>query len=214
MNIAIIGAGNVGGTLGTRWARGGHKVAFGVRKPEDPKIRAVLDAAGPNARATSVADAVKDAAVVGLTTPWEGTQDAIKSAGNLAGKIIFDATNPLVLSPEGLKKGLVIGHTTSAGEQVAAWAPGAQVVKAFNTTGFPNMLDPKYGAQAASMLICGDDAKAKATIKQLSDELGFDTLDVGPMSNARHLEAVAMLWINLAFLEGWGVNFAFKVLKR
>ncbi len=214
MNIAIIGAGNVGGSLGTRWAKGGHKVAFGVRKPEDPKVKKVLDAAGPNARVASVADAVKDAEVVGFTTPWEGTKDAIDAAKNLSGKILFDATNPITLSPEGIKRGLLIGHTTSAAEQIATWAPGARVVKAFNTTGFPNMLDPKYGSQAATMFICGDDKDAKAIIKKLSDELGFDTQDVGPLSNARHLEAVAMLWIDLAFIRGWGVNFAFKIIKR
>lgn len=214
MNIAIIGAGNVGGTLGTRWAKLGHKITFGVRAPNDPKIKKVLDAAGPNAKAASVSDAAAGAEVVVLTTPWEATQNAVQSAGNLAGKIVIDATNPLLSGAEGLKKGLVTGHTTSAAEQVAAWAKGAHVVKAFNTTGAGNMADPKYGNQNASMFVCGDDPQARETVKKLSDELGFDTIDAGPLSIARYLEPAAMLWIHLAYGCGLGTNFAFKVVKR
>lgn len=214
MNIAIIGAGNVGGTLGTRWAQGGHQVVFGSRKPDDPKLRKVLDAAGPNARVATIAEAAKSADVVGFTTPWEATEEAVSSAGNLAGKIVFDATNPLYPGMEGLKRGLAVGHDTSAAEQVAAWAKGARVVKAFNTTGWPNMADTKLGGQAATMFICGDDPDAKTAIKKLSDELGFETVDAGALTSARYLEPMAMLWINLAFNTGMGVNFAFKIIKR
>jgi 8-hydroxy-5-deazaflavin:NADPH oxidoreductase len=214
MNIAVIGSGNVGGTLGTRWAKAGHKVVFAVRKPEDPKIAALLKNAGPNARATTIAEAVRDAAVVALTTPWEGTQDAIASAGKLAGKVLIDATNPLLLGAEGLKRGLVVGHTTSGGEQVATWAAGAQVVKAFNTTGAGNMANPKYGNRSATMFICGDSPEAKSTVKKLSDELGFETVDAGPLTVARLLEPLAMLWIHTAFMMGAGTNFSLNMDKR
>jgi predicted dinucleotide-binding enzyme len=214
MNITIIGSGNVGGTLGTRWAKNGHKITFGVRQPGSPQVLKVLEAAGANARAVTVAQAAKDAAVVVLTTPWEGTQDAVQTVGDLRGKIIIDATNPLLLGAEGLKKGLVVGHTTSGAEQIASWAKGAHVVKAFNTTGSPNMANPQFPAGNASMFICGDDQQAKATVKTLSDELGFETLDAGPLSAARLLEPLAMLWIHLAFEVGWGTNFAFKVIKK
>lgn len=214
MNIAIIGAGNVGGTLGGRWAKGGHKVIFGSRKPDDPKMKKVLEAAGSNARAASVSEAAQSSDVIVLTTPWDVAHDAIKSAGNLSGKILVDVTNPLASTPDTLKRGLVIGHTTSAGEQVAGWAKGARTVKAFNTTGFPNMANPAYGQQKASMFICGDDAEAKNIVKSLSDELGFETFDAGPITSARYLESLAMLWINLAVNMGWGPNFVFKVLKR
>jgi NADPH-dependent F420 reductase len=214
MDISIIGAGNVGGTLGTRWARKGHRITFGVRTPRDPKIKKVLEAAGPNATADNVPDAAASAEVVVFTTPWDATQSAVQSAGNLADKIVIDATNPILLGAEELRKGLVVGHTTSAAEQVASWAKAARVVKAFNTTGFGNMADPKYGNQNASMFICGDDLQAKETVKKLSDELGFDTIDAGPLSTARYLEPTAMLWIHLAFACGLGPNFAFKVLKR
>jgi NADPH-dependent F420 reductase len=214
MKIAIIGAGNVGGTLGSRWAKAGYQVVFGVRKPDDAKIVKLLKDSGPNASAATVAEAVTDAEVVALTTPWEAAQSALQSAGNLAGKILIDATNPLGSGPDALQKGLLIGHATSAAEQVAGWAKGARVVKAFNTTGAPNMAQPKFGGQSASMFICGDDAAAKASVKQLSDALGFETFDAGPLTAARYLEPLAMLWIHLAFAQGWGTGFAFKVLKR
>jgi predicted dinucleotide-binding enzyme len=214
MKIAIIGAGSVGGTLGSRWAKAGYKVAFGVRNTSDAKVTKLLKESGANASATGIADAVGGAEVVALTTPWEAAQSALQAAGNLTGKILIDATNPLIMSPEGLQKGLVVGHTTSAAEQIAVWAKGARVVKAFNTTGWPNMANPKYGAQSASMFICGDDASAKATVKQLSDDLGFETFDAGALATARYLEPLAMLWIHLAFAQGWGTNFAFKVMKR
>jgi predicted dinucleotide-binding enzyme len=118
------------------------------------------------------------------------------------------------MSPAGLQQGLVLGHTTSAAEQVAGWAAGAKVVKAFNTTGWPNMANPKYGDQSATMFICGDDAGAKAAVTRLSDELGFETLDAGPLKVARYLEPMAMLWIHLCIGMGWGPGFAFKVLRR
>ena len=214
MNIAMIGAGNMGGTLGGRWAKAGHKITFGLRNPADPKHRKLLDTAGPNARLATVADAAKDAEAIVLTTPWDGTQYALQSAGNLTGKIIIDATNPILLNEEGLKRGLLLGHSTSGAEQVATWSPGARVVKAFKTTGAGNLANPKYGPQNASMFICGDDAAAKAVVKKLSDELGLETFDAGPLSVARLLEPLAMLWIHLAFAGGFGTDFALNVVKR
>jgi len=212
MKIAIIGAGNVGGTLGARWARNGHTVTFGVRNPGDEKLKKLLDSAGSTARAATIGEAVKDASVVVLATPWEGAQSALQAAGSLNGKILIDATNPVTMGSEGLR--LVLGHTTSAGEQVASWATGARVVKAFNTTGAKNMADPKLGSQSASMFVCGDDAEARATVMKLADELGFEAVDCGALSSARYLEPMAMLWIHLCVGLGRGPDFAFKIVKR
>ena len=212
MKIAIIGAGNVGGTLGSRWAKNGHTVTFGVRNPGDEKLKKLLSSAGGTARAATIAEAVQDASVVVLATPWDGAQSAIQAAGKLAGKILIDATNPLTMSPEGLR--LVLGHTTSAGEQVASWASGARLVKAFNTTGAKNMADPKFGSQSASMFVCGDDAEARSTVMKLADELGFEPVDCGALSSARYLEPMAMLWIHVCVGLGRGPDFAFKIVKR
>jgi len=214
MHIAIIGAGDVGGTLGTRWAQHGHQITFGVRDPQDAHVQRVLTSAGANAQATQVREAASAAPLVVLATPWGAAQEALHAAGPLAGKILVDATNPLAMDPEGLKQGLLLGHLTSAAEQIAQWAVGARVVKAFNTTGWPNMANPTYGAQRATMFICGNEAEAKATVAQLAEELGFEVVDTGALTTARLLEPMAMLWIHLCVGLGWGPDFAFKVLKR
>jgi NADPH-dependent F420 reductase len=214
MKIAIIGAGNVGGTLGKRWARAGHEVAFGVRDPAEARITALVRESGPSARAARVPEAVRDAAVVALTVPWENAREALTAAGDLRGRVLIDATNPLALTADGLRQGLLLGHTTSAGEQVARWAEGARVVKAFNTTGWQNMADPVYGGAGLSMLLCGDDAEAKKVVADLARQLGFAPVEVGPLRSARYLEAVAMLWIDMAILQGFGTSFGFQVVRR
>ncbi len=210
MRIAIVGAGNVGGTLGKMWAAKDHEVAFGVRRPNDAKVQALLAATGKRARAVSVKDAVAGAEVVLLATPWSATEAALRDGGELRGKVVVDATNPLKAD----LSGLAIGHSTSAAEQVAGWAPGARVVKAFNTIGAAHMADPRFGTQRASMFICGDDASAKATVARLASELGFDPVDCGPLTQARLLEPLAMLWISMAYAYGAGPNIGFALLRK
>ncbi|HEX9943034.1 MAG TPA: NADPH-dependent F420 reductase [Thermoanaerobaculia bacterium] len=208
MRIGILGAGNVGGSLGQGWTRAGHEVMFGVRDALHPKVAKLLAETG--ARAGSVAEAAAFGEVVALATPWEATQDALRSAGGLAGKILFDCTNPL--APQ--LAGLTHGHTTSGGEQVAVWAPGARVVKVFNTTGANNMANPDFGGVAATMFYCGDDAGAKATAARLAADLGFDPVDAGRLDQARLLEPLALLWIRLAYVQQMGREIAFKLMRR
>ena len=210
MKIGIIGTGNVGGTLGKAWAAKGHEIVFGVRDPRAAKVQDAIKATGGKARAASVKEATAQAEVVVLATPWGATQDAIKAAGNLGGKIVIDATNPLKSD----LSGLALGHTTSAGEEVARWAPGAKVVKAFNTIGAQHMANPRFGAESASMFICGDDAAAKKTVATLAEALGFEPVDAGPLTQARLLEPLAMLWISMAYAYGHSVNIAFRLLRR
>lgn len=203
MRIGIIGAGNVGGTLGRRWAGAGHEVVFGTRHPERVQTP-------PSTRAAGVREAAEHGEVVVLATPWEGVRDALAAAGDLTGKVLLDCTNPLAKD----LLGLAIGHTTSAGEQVAALVPGARVVKIFNSTGAGNMADPLYGEQAVTMLYCGDDVGAKGIAARLAADLGFEPVDAGPLRNARLLEPLAMLWISLAYVQGLGPGIAFKLLRR
>src|SRR5215468_3498101 len=114
MKIAVLGAGNVGGTLGKAFASTGHNIFFGVRNPEDKKDKKLIDSIGSNnASVGTVVDAVHSADVVVLTTPWNAARAALQSATNVTDKIVIDWTNPLI---ENLS-GLVIGHTTSAAEQ-------------------------------------------------------------------------------------------------
>src|SRR3954462_15428649 len=156
MKIGILGSGNVGGTLGTRWAQAGHTVVFGTRRPESEEIRTLLEGA-PGSRAASGDEAMESSEVVLLATPWPVTEEILTSAGSLAGKVLIDATNPLL--PD--LSGLAVGTSNSGGELVANWAPGARVVKAFNTIGYNIMAEPKFGETGALLFYCGDDAAAK-----------------------------------------------------
>lgn len=209
MKIAVIGTGAVGSVLGTRWAQNGHQITFGSRTPESERVQALVEQAGPNTSATTADRAVTDAEVVVLATKHSAVAEVISQLGDLRGKIIIDPNNPLNADVSGL----TIGTTSSAGEEIATMIPNAPVVKAFNMTGARyNMADPVYDGQKLSMLICGDDADAKAVVAGLVEELDFDVVDCGPMTSARYLEPMAMLWITLA--GKMGPNMGFRLLTR
>ena len=213
MKIAIIGAGNVGGTLGTAWAqKAGHDIVFGVRDPKAEKIQTLLARIGGKARAGSPAEAAAAGDVIVLSTPWPATEAAIRSLGNIKGKLILDTTNPLTRGADGIS--LEIGHSISAGEKVQGWAAGASVFKTLNTTGFGNMANPVFNGQKSVMFVAGDDVASKPKVVNLVGELGFEVIDAGPLRNARLLEAHAMLWIDLSLNRGLGRDWAFAVLRR
>jgi NADPH-dependent F420 reductase len=210
MKIAVIGTGHVGSALGQRWAKGGHQVVFGSRDPNSEKVRAAIRAAGPDASAATAAEAVQGADAVLLAAPWSAAEETLRALGSsLSGKVLMDATNPL-----GPGFTLAVGGDTSAGEQVAGWARGARVVKAFNNTGAGNMIDPNYNGTPVTTFICGDDEQAKKVAAQLAEELGFDVVDAGPLMMARYLEPLAGLWVSLAYNRGMGPNIAFHLMKR
>lgn len=210
MRIAIIGAGNVGGTLGRAWARKGHDIFFGVRHPQDEKTRQLVQSLGTRARAGTVADAAAFGEVVVLATPWGATQAAVRAAGDLRGKAVIDCTNPLKPDVSGLE----VGFSTSGAEQVAQWAKGARVFKAFNTTGYNNMANPVIRGTRTVMFVCGDDEEVKPTVLRLAADVGFDAVDAGKLVIARLLEPFAMLWIHLAFSGPVGRDFGFALLRR
>jgi hypothetical protein len=213
MRLAIIGAGNVGGTLGTAWAqKAGHEIFFGVRNPASDQTQALVRGLGGTGRAGTPEQAAAFAQFIVLTTPWNATEVAIRSMGDLNGKIILDATNPLAMGPDGLT--LEIGHSISAGEKVQSWAKGASVFKTLNTTGFGNMADPIFRGVRSLMFVAGDDAANKPKVVELVAALGFEVVDAGPLRNARLLEAYAMLWIDLALKRGLGRDWAFALLRR
>lgn len=210
MRIAIIGTGNVGAVLGRRWAQGGHGVVFGSRRPDDGEIRALVEASGPRASAAAPAAAAAAADVVVLATPGAGAEAVAASLGDLAGKVLVDCTNPIL---PGLA-GLSVGTDDSGAERIARAVPAARVVKAFNTTGSANMEDPAYPGGRLAMLLCGDDADARAVVAGLAAELGFEPVDCGPLKSARYLEPMAMAWITLAYPLKNGPDFGFAVLRR
>src|SRR5262245_21467751 len=207
MRIAVIGMGNVGRALGQRWAEGGHDVTFCVRDPDN--ARKIADAGRMKARIGPVG-AAGDAEAVLLAVPWAAAPDALKAAGDLAGKVLLDCTNPV--TPE--LTHLTIGYTTSSGEEVARLAPGARVVKVFNTNGVGNMADPDYGALKATMLFAGDHDEANKVAAGLAAEIGMEPVYLGALKEARLLEPLAMAWILLARHRGLGREFALNIVRR
>jgi predicted dinucleotide-binding enzyme len=183
-------------------------VIFGSRRPDSAEIKELLERAGPHASAAPSAEAVAPADVVLLATPWNATEQVLSAAGDLSGKILIDATNPL--KPD--LSGLTTAPGDSGGQQVARWAARAKVVKAFNTIGFNIMANPRFGENAAVLLYCGDDDRAKEIVRGLAEELGFEPLDAGPLRQSGLLEHAAVLWISIAIAKGR--EFAFHFVRR
>jgi predicted dinucleotide-binding enzyme len=209
MKIAVIGTGQVAAALGKGWAARGHMVTFASREPGAERVQQLLAEAGPNASAARVADAVRRSSIIVLAVPFTAVRERLEMAGDVGGKVVVDCTNPIA---PGLRPMFDAG--TSGVEQIAAWAPRARLVKAFNTTGAENMAAPQYNGQPSTMFICGDDELAKGATAQLAEELGFEVVDAGGLSAARHLENLALLWIHLARVAGLGRDIAFRLLRR
>lgn len=199
MKIAILGFGNVGAQLGKLWVAKGHEVTAGLR--EGSKDRQKASDAG--AKVATLADAVKNAEIVVIALPWPAVEPTVKGI-SLDGKVVLDAVNPL---DQDLN--VIVPPAGSAGEQVAQWAKGARVVKAFNTIGSALM-----GDAAFDMMYCGDDAAAKKVVSGLIVDTGMRPVDVGPLSNARYLESIAGLWVDLVVKQRMPGAFGFNLVKK
>lgn len=203
MNIAIIGTGNVGGALATRWAEKGHHIYLGVQDAANFKGKELLK----NSHTTlhSISEAVSKSEVVLIATPPTAIFDILDNMGDVQHKIIIDATNAVAKYPEPYK---TVYHCL-------ADKTNAAVVKCFNTTGYENMLNPVYGDVSADMFMAGDNVDAKAVTKTLALDCGFaDCIDFGKADKVELLEKFALSWINLAIMQGMGRGMAFKLMKR
>lgn len=208
MTISIIGAGNVGKALAQAFIRQGETVYLGVSNPG--KYQSSVAYLGINAKLVSVSQAISASDVVILAVPFAATESIARSVADWKGKVLVDATNPLA---PGLI-GLTLGTNTSAAEQIATWAPTAKVVKAFNTTGAEIMADTGFSKGLPFMPVCGDDAQARIKVVALASLIGFEPIELGPLSAARFIEPFAMTWIHMALKQGMGRNFAFAILRR
>lgn len=210
MKIAVLGAGNVGGTLAVALAKKDHQIILGVRDPEASKYKDLADKIGYGTRVDTVRGAAETADAILLATPWAATQSVLEQvAGAIDGKIVMDCTNPIA---PGFR--LALGHSTSGGEMVAAWAKGAHVFKVFNSTGYNIMEDPIVDGRQALMLVCGDNDEQKIKVLQIARDVGFEAQDFGKLDNARLLEPLALAWIRLAYQHGLGHEFAFGIFRR
>lgn len=214
LKVGMLGTGDVGRTLGRGLASLGHDVMLGSRDPADQKVRFWLRDVGVHGSAGSYAEAARFGELLVLATSWEGTENAIHLAGmgHFDGKVVIDVTNPL-LPPADKGPRLALGHNDSGGEQVQRWLPHARVVKAFNSIGHAQMVNPEFPDGPPDMFLCGNDEGAKSTVTAMCVSLGWGTIDAGGIDASRLLEPMAMLWIACCARAGdW--NLAFKVLRK
>lgn len=204
--IAVIGTGDVGGALGPEFASLGHSVVYGSRNPGSEKVLALVARTGNGARVASPADAAAEADILVLAVPGMRVGDIVAGLGDLSGKLIIDPTNPLIPRDDGK---LGIEMTGSNAEIIQAAAPGANVVKAFNTLGWRSMIDPQSTGGPISIPLVGDSEEAKAKVATIVAAMGLEPIDVGPLRNARHVEGLSVLLLNGAF--GGGPSFEFHL---
>jgi hypothetical protein len=203
MDIAIIGAGNVGSALARAFVRSGHDVTITARNAE--RVSGVASATGARAVATN-AEAARSAHVIVLATPFTSAAEVAAEIRNVAkGRVIVDTTNRMSFGPTGPD----MDTTISNAEELAALLPDSHVVKAFNTLFASNQADPILDDVQLDGFVAGDDAASKARILSLVASIGLEPVDVGPLARARQLESLAFLNISLnatrngAWRSGW-----------
>ena len=209
MKITIIGSGNMAAAFVKQLSAAGHQVRVTGRN-----LAKVTELAGQyrGVQRLEARAAAQDADAIIVATPYEAAADALRSLGDLGGKVVIDITNPL--TPDYM--GLTIGHDTSAAEQIAQATRGAEVVKGFNTL-FAQVLAAGADlgdSRKATVFLASDSDRAKQTAKALAESMGFETLDAGPLKNARYLEPVAALNIYFGYGAGMGTAVAPAWLRK
>lgn len=190
--IAIIGTGDVAGALGPEFAAQGHTIVYGSREPDRGSVAELVARSGERASAKAPAASVVGADIVVLAVPGLLVEEITRSLGDLAGKIIIDPTNPLERTASGFRHAV----DTSNAEIIQAAAPGAHVVKAFNTLNWRTMVDPSVAGGRVSIPLVGDNDRAKDVVAGLVDGMELDPIDLGGLEHARWVEGMLILWIN------------------
>jgi 8-hydroxy-5-deazaflavin:NADPH oxidoreductase len=209
MNITILGAGNMAAAFAKQLTAAGHRVKLTGRNlakaSEVASEYAGVEAVEPRG-------AAQDADAIIVATPFEAAADALRSLGDVNGKVVIDITNPL--TPDYM--GLTIGHETSAAEQIAKAVPGVEVVKGFNTL-FAQVLGAgaDFGeGRKATVFVASDSEHATQTATSLAESMGFETVNAGPLKNARYLEPLAGLNIYFGYGAGLGTTVAPTWLRK
>ena len=208
--IAIIGTGNVGAALGTEFAQQGHTIIYGSRSPLGLKALDLVGKAKGNAKTAIPAEAAIDADIVVLAVPGMVVEDVVKGLGDLSGKIIIDATNPLVMDEP---MHFTFGVETSNGEIVQAAAPDAKVVKAFNTISWQSMISPEDASGPLYVPVVGNDAAAKEKVSALIEKMGLVAIDLGPIEVAHWTEYSVVVGLNHQFSERDNYDLVFRSVK-
>jgi NADPH-dependent F420 reductase len=202
MKIAIVGTGAMAAGFAENLVGAGHEVVVGSRDPH--RAAAFAENIGSGTKSAPLAQAFALAEVVILAVPYAAVGAILDAADDLTDKVLVDISNPITAD----YKDLVIGHTTSAAEEIQKLAPSAKVVKGFNTL-FAGMLSKKLRAgTSVQTFLAGDDASAKAKVDLLARALGLDPVDAGALSNSRFLEPIGEMNIHMGFYRGWGTSIA------
>ncbi len=210
MKIGLIGAGNVATGLAKYWVKNGHELFFTYSRDEE-KLKKTAASISATAKTGSPKQAVEFAEVLVLATPWTATQAACQALEGAQGKIVMSCVNALKADYSGLD----VGTTTSAGEQIAAWLPGAKVVEALPP--FAELLHAgvtKLQEQQPTVFVAGDDDAAKKTAASLLRECGAEVIDAGPLMASRFIEPAMFLLVQLAYKQGMGGRIAFRLLHE
>lgn len=204
MHIAIIGAGQVGSALAEALARSGHRIHLGVR--EAARTAGLVARSSGQISAHSVAEASAAAEVLIVAAVPAAVPELCAQFGELGSRVIIDAMNTL---------GPQTGPYATTTEALRVLTGSPDVVKCFNTTGFENMRDPRYGDQSLDMFMAGDSERGKALARQLALDAGFGAChDLGGDSQVPLLESLARVWIQLAIVQKQGRNIGFRLLRR
>jgi 8-hydroxy-5-deazaflavin:NADPH oxidoreductase len=202
MRIAVIGAGNIGGALARKWAAAGHQVTLGLRDPNNPKARQLVNQLGPGARSAAIGEAIVDADVVAFAIPGKSMAETVSSLGaELDGKIVIDATNNIGAS------------SFNSCATISAAAPRASVYRAFNIYGWENFDSPGYGGQSADLLYAGADGDGRAQVEQLISDVGLRPVCLGGLDKVGLVDSILPLWFTLATEGKLGRHFAFKIVS-
>lgn len=206
--IAVIGTGRVASALGPGFAEQGHTIIYGSRDPARAEVQALVEQTQGAASAAAPAEAAAQADMVVVAVPGGAAIDVVNSLGDLSGKIVLDPTNIVMGGDDGAPAHAV---ETSNAELIQAAAPGARVVKAFNTLNYMTMIDPSSSGGPVTIPIVGDDADAKSQVAALAEGMGLETIDLGPLRYADTLEEMLVIWVNARNL---GTPFDYHLRRR
>lgn len=203
MNIGVLGAGVIGGTLARRWTAAGHSVKLGVRNVDNPEVLSLVRDLGRSASVGSTAEAIAFGEAILFAITGGAMEQAIQThARALGGKIVIDAANRMG------------GAAMNSIAEFQRHAPQAKVFRAFNSLGWENFADPHFGSTAADLFYCGPAGEARDAAERLIADVGLRPIYVGGPEQARLVDMVASLWFALANGQKMGRHLAFKVLTR
>ncbi len=204
LNIAVLGAGHIGGTIGRKWAEAGHNVSFGVTDPDGPKSQALRAELGDKVTIGSAADALAAGDIILVAMPGVAIDQIVAEyATSLDGKVIIDAAN---------KMGT--GGPPNSLATFQARTPNARVYRAFNTLGWENFVNPVINGLQADLFFCGPDGEDRKTVEQLISDVGLRPIWVGGLEEIERIDALLGLWFTLAAGRGYGRRLAFKLLSE